>query len=150
MLIAQVVGRICGGALWGRVAKKQGSRLAIITVQLANIALALAMIFILGLSNPSNIVYVIVNFFVGISLPAVFVTFVYFSEITEIRKRPRFVVIESAISMPLAFASYLFGIIAEKFGFAPIYIILILGSTTILTVAISKLLKPEDIELINP
>jgi hypothetical protein len=125
MIIAQIVGRLVGGMFWGKVAKKQGSRISILIAQGVNVVIAIIMIVVLKMQNISNIFYIAINFIVGISIPAVLVSFIYVSEITPSPKRPKFMVIESAVLLPLSFASYLFGIIAEKFGFISIYVILI-------------------------
>lgn len=127
----------------------RGSRISIVVVQFINISIAIIMIVVLRMHNVSNFIYILINFIVGISLPAVLVAFVYVSEITPSRKRPRFMVIESAMLMPLSFASYLFGIIAEKFGFTSIYVILIVGAVIILAIAFLKMLKPKEIELLD-
>jgi hypothetical protein len=150
MIIAQVVGGLCGGVLWGKMAKIQGSRFAIIIVQMIKAILALIMIFILRLDNVTNFVYILIIFFIGLSLPSALVTFVYFSEITPDQLRPKFMAIQTSITMPLAFASYLFGLIADKAGFTSIYTISVVGATAILLIAITKLLKPNEISAINP
>ena len=149
LLIAQTVGRIGGGVLWGKVAKISGSRNAVIVIQICNIVTSAAMIAIVGQASVSTLIYIIVSFVVGIITPAVLVNFVYFSETTHIKKRPIFMTIEGLVSMPLAFVSYLFGAVAEKFGFAPIYISLIAGSAAILAVAVFKLLKKHEIDADN-
>lgn len=105
MLISQIVGRLGGGLLWGKVAKRSGSRTTIIIAHVINILIAISMIIIIGQNNVSNMIYMMINFIVGLSTPSVMAAFVYFSETTQIRKRPRFMTIESAISMPLAFAN---------------------------------------------
>lgn len=149
MIIAQIIGKLVGGALWGKFAKRKGSRISILVVQFINIAIAIIMIVVLRMHNVPNIIYILINFIVGISLPAVLVAFVYVSEITPSRKRPKFMVIESAMLMPLSFASYLFGVIAEKFGFTSIYVMLIFGAVFILLIAFFKMLKPMEIEVFN-
>ena len=133
----------------GKAAKKSGSRISIILVQAMNIIIAFIIIFILKLDNVSNIIYMLINFIVGLSMPAVLIAFVYFSEIASVKHRPKFMTIESIISMPLAFASYLFGMIAQRAGFIPIYIILIIGASIIGIIAIFKLLKPKEISSIG-
>jgi fucose permease len=51
--------------------------------------------------------------------------------------------------MPLAFVSYVFGAVAERYGFAPIYVSLIAGAVAILVIAIFKLLKRHEIDANN-
>lgn len=150
MIIAQVIGGLCGGVLWGKMAKIQGSRFAIIIVQVIKVVLALAMILILRLDNVTNFVYILIIFLIGLSLPSALVTFVYFSEITPNHLRPKFMAIQTSITMPLAFASYLFGVIADKAGFVSIYAISVIGAIIILAIAIFKLLKPKEIIAIEP
>lgn len=144
LLIAQIVGRIIGAAIWGRIAQKQGSRNAIIVAHVINIFIAISVIVAISQASIPIAIYMAVCFVVGLSTPAVMVNFVYFSQTTHTRKRPRFMTIESAVSMPLAFVSYLFGIIAKNFGFVPIYVVLIFGSLLILMIALFKLLKPSE------
>ncbi len=145
LLIAQIIGRIGGGVLWGKVAKISGSRNAIITVQILNIIAAAAMIAVVGSSNVSTLVYIIVSFAVGVITPGVMLNFVYFSETTHMKKRPVFMTVEGIISMPLAFVSYLFGKLSESVGFVPIYSILIAGACMIFAIAFFKLLKRHEI-----
>ena len=144
LIIAQIIGRICGGFMWGKVGKFSGSRNAIIMVQLCNIAAAAAMMAVVGHSSISTFIYVAVSFAVGIITPAVMLNFVYFSETTHMQKRPVFMTVEGVISMPLTFVSYIFGAVAEKFGFVPIYSALIIGSLSILAIAVFKLLKKHE------
>ena len=145
LLIAQIIGRIGGGVLWGRVAKKSGSRSTIIIIQICNILTAAAMIMIVGQSGVSTLIYIVISFIAGVMTPAVMLNFVYFAETTHITKRPVFMTVEGIISMPLAFVSFLFGAWAEKAGFVPMYSILIAGAVLILAIAVFKLLKPHEV-----
>jgi hypothetical protein len=98
------------------------------------------------MTNSTNFLYIAICFVVGLSTPAAILNFVYFAETTHMTKRPRFMTIESAVSLPLAFVSYLFGVVAEFFGFVPIYATLIAGSFCILMIALFKLLKPHEMD----
>ena len=149
LLIAQITGRIGGGVMWGQIAKRKGSRDAIIIIQVCNILMSLAMIAIVSGTGVSNFIYIAISFVAGVITPAVLMNFVYFSETTHMTKRPVFMTVEGLISMPLSFVSYLFGIIAEHFGFVPIYVCLIAGSVSILAIAVFKLLKRYEIDQNN-
>ena len=149
LIIAQITGRIIGGILWGKAAKKNGSRNSVIVIQIFNILTAAAMIAIVSSGCVSSLIYITISFIVGIITPSVMLNFVYFSETTHMTKRPVFMTIEGIVSMPLAFVSFLFGVWAEKEGFVPIYSILIAGAFAILTIAVFKLLKKHEISQEN-
>ena len=149
LIIAQIMGRIIGGILWGKAAKTKGSRNSVIVIQISNILTAAEMIAIVSSGCVSNIIYIIISLIVGVITPSVMLNFVYFSETTHMTKRPVFMTIEGIISMPLAFVSFLFGAWAEKSGFVPIYSILIVGAASILAIAVFKLLKKHEISQEN-
>jgi hypothetical protein len=102
------------------------------------------------LNNVESFIYLIISFIVGTSTPGFILAFAYFSEMAPTLKRPKYMAIESAFLLPLAFASYIFGVVADKVGFVPIYITLIIGAVSICLIALFKLLKPEELSIINP
>ena len=141
LVFLQISGNLIGGIIWGKVSSRFGNHRVIFTSQIFSFSIALfaVLLFIIRPAQlPAAILWplVLAN---GINMGN-WVGFInYTIDIVDEEERTIYLLINNLITFPFAFLPFLAGVIAQTFGYLPIFIISGLAASA--SLYLSRLLK---------
>jgi len=142
MIVIQTIGIIVGGALWGKICVKFGSRHVIRLSEILAIFIPILSLLCFLIKNPFLVMYTI-TFLIGIKNAGMIGYMNYLIEVTEENLRVYSMVVRSTLTFPLAFLNLFAGILVDKAGMAPLFFLQIMASA--ITVIFSFTLKSKKI-----
>lgn len=125
LILIQIIGSLLGGFLWGKISHRLGNHRVILISQSLGLLLALSVILLALLPHvamPAFLLWplVLIN---GINMAA-WIGFVnYTIDIVHAEERTVYMLIGNLMTFPFVFLAFLAGIIAQAFGYAPIFVI---------------------------
>jgi MFS family permease len=125
LIYLQMAGTLLGGIVWGNISHRFGNKYVIIISQIT--ALAVSVLVILShtfssLSTPYTLLWGMC-LLTGISVAAWIGYLNYTIDIADAGTRSTYLVMSSIITLPLAFLSFLSGLIADRIGLLPLFYI---------------------------
>jgi hypothetical protein len=125
LIVIQIIGSLLGGFVWGKVSHRLGNHRVIQFSQFLGLLLALTVILLTLLPRWVMPVYllwplVLVN---GVNMAAWIGFLSYTIDIVQPEERTVYMLISNLMTFPFAFLAFLAGIIAQSFGYAPIFVI---------------------------
>jgi MFS family permease len=125
LIVIQIIGSLLGGFVWGKVSHRLGNHRVIQFSQSLGLLLALTVILLILLPHWIMPVYllwplVLVN---GVNMAAWIGFLSYTIDIVQPEERTVYMLISNLMTFPFAFLAFLAGIIAQSFGYAPIFVI---------------------------
>lgn len=131
LIYVKIIGTILGGYIFATISERWGNKYTIMLVQVIKFiiaALALIMLLFNGSVYPVVIVYIAV-LLSGTFLGGVFMAFTsYRIDVTKEDDRAIYMVLQSIMILPFSFAQFFAGVIADKWGFVPLFTICIFAS----------------------
>lgn len=146
MIVIQTVGSITGGALWGAVCTKLGSRNVIRASEISALLIPLISLFALLLRNPSAAMYA-AAFLIGLKTGGFLGYTNYLIEVIDEKLRVYGIVARSTLIFPFSFIGLAAGILADKYGMTPLF--LIQAAVSVIAIVLSfglKAIKPVLLE----
>lgn len=132
LIVIQIIGSLLGGFLWGKISHRLGNHRVILFSQCLALLLALS-VFLLAIlpvgAMPAFLLWplVLIN---GVNMAA-WIGFVnYTIDIVPAEERTVYMLISNLMTFPFAFLAFLAGIIAQAFGYAPIFVISAIAAST--------------------
>lgn len=130
LIYVQIVGNLLGGALWGNISRRAGNKAVIAGGQVVSLlvpALALGCLAWPGSALASGLLTAAV--FINGTLKGNWLGFInYTMDLSCDSDRTVYLLLNSLIPFPLTFLSYLAGVVADGWGFAPLFVISAIGS----------------------
>lgn len=125
LVFLQIAGSLLGGVIWGKISSRFGNHRIILLSQVFSLGIAIYAILLFWLTSasiPAIILWplVIIN---GINMGSWLGFLNYTIDIVDEDERTIYLLISNLITFPFAFLAFLAGIIAQAFGYLPIFII---------------------------
>jgi MFS family permease len=132
LIYLQIVGSLVGGLVWGTISSRFGNKFVIMTSQVVGLTLpllALGCLMIKSLTIPYYILWIIVlgN---GMLKGSWLGYMNYTMDVSSEDNRTVFLLLNSLITFPLTFLSFIAGIIADHWGFVPLFILSAVAAVT--------------------
>lgn len=128
LVFMPVVGQIAAGLLWARVSRRWGYPMMMLMAQVLGVLSALINFACLGFSAmgwpvmaPLSLVMVLIS----INTPAYTGYFQHMVACVDADNRALYIVLASTMMAPLSLGTYFAGIICERWGYAPVYLIML-------------------------
>ncbi len=144
LIYIQILGSLVGGLIWGEISHRFGNRKVIAISQVLTLLLSLLAFFSLSLGVTTFPVILIWSMclLTGISMGSWMGFINYTIEIVDDEERPVYFVLTSIITFPFVFVPYFAGLIADFWGFIPLFAIV--GVFGMINAALSMGLKPSE------
>ena len=145
LIVIQIIGSLAGGFLWGKISHRLGNHRVILISQSLGLLLALSVILLAmlpRLAMPAFLLWplVLVN---GINMAA-WIGFVnYTIDIVHAEERTVYMLISNLMTFPFAFLPFFAGIVAQSFGYAPIFAISAIAAS-MAVIRATRLKAPES------
>ncbi len=141
LIYLQITGGLVGGIVWGHISSKIGNKYVIYAAQMMGLLMplyALALHFLRNSNLPWQLLMplVLVN---GISMGSWMGVANYTIDIVDEKDRPEYLLLNSLITFPLTILAFIAGIVADKVGFIPLF--LISSSTAGIGIFLARKLK---------
>jgi len=141
LIYVQIIGGLLGGIVWGNISSRMGNKFVIMISQMVGLVLpilALGCLLLKGFSLPYFILWPIVlaN---GMNMGSWLGYLNYTMDVVNEEERTIYLLLNSLITFPLTFLSYFAGILADHWGFVPLF--MISGTTAIIAICLSYRLK---------
>ncbi|MCM8900963.1 MFS transporter [Caldicoprobacter algeriensis] len=147
LIYIQIIGSLIGGLFWGNISHRLGNKYIILISQIINFTLPSLALISLGLHKFIPPLFFLVPMCVlgGINKGAWMGYTNYTIDITDEENRPVYFVLTSLITFPTTFLPYIAGIIADAWGFIPLFIIGMAAASIAINLALA-LKTPHRIE----
>lgn len=119
LVTAQTAGSLTGGLVWGVVSHRLGNR-RIILINQCNIFLIMTLALVAALTGAFWLAFPL-SLFSGITFSSWMGYPNYIIDITDEGRRSQYLVMSSLVSLPTTFMPWIAGLLAEKFGFVPLF-----------------------------
>ncbi|NLX70544.1 MAG: MFS transporter [Clostridiales bacterium] len=145
MIYIQIIGSLIGGFFWGSVSQHMGNRYVILVSMIISCIIPSLGLISLGIHRTVSPLVVLVPMclLAGINKGSWMGYTNYTIDVVDEENRPAYFVLTSLITFPTTFLAYLVGVMADAFGFVPLFIIHL--STAIIATGLALTLKsPND------
>jgi hypothetical protein len=147
LIVIQIIGSLLGGFLWGKISQRIGNHRVILISQSLGLILALSVILLAMAPHGMMPVYllwplVLAN---GINMASWIGFLSYIIDIIPPEERTVYMLISNLLTFPFAFLTFLAGIIAQSFGYAPIFAISAIAAC--MAVIRAARLKAPDVQV---
>jgi MFS family permease len=145
IIYLQIIGSLIGGLFWGNISQRMGNRYVILISRIISFIIPLLGLVSLGIYRIASPMLVLVPMCIlaGINKGAWMGYTNYTIDVVDEENRPSYFVLTSLITFPTTFLPYLAGIMADTFGFVPLFIINIITSIAATGLALT-LKSPVD------
>lgn len=142
LIYTQIVGTLIGGIIWGNISHRLGNKYVIMTSQVIIFILSLLVLISSPLSNYVDPFWLAaaMSLLTGLSMGAWMGFVNYTIDVTEEAERPIYFVLTSVITLPLTLLPFFSGLLADAWGFIPLFLISM--GAAILAFIIALGLKP--------
>lgn len=130
LVFMPVAGQVIAGLIWSRVSRRLGYPAIMLSAQGIGVLCSLLSFLSLGLSSAGISPLIPLSatmILIGINTPAYIGFFHHMMEAVEEQRRALTMVLASLVLAPLAFGTTLAGWLCERFGYAPVYAIMLIG-----------------------
>lgn len=141
LIYVQIIGGLVGGIVWGNISSRMGNKFVIMISQIIGLILpilALGCLLLKGFSLPYFILWPIA-FANGLNMGSWLGFMNYTMDVVNEEERTIYLLLNSLITFPLTLLSYFAGILADQWGFIPLFAIS--GTSAIIAIYLSRRLK---------
>ncbi len=143
LIIAQSIGTPMGGWLWGQVCDRMGCKTGIkfagVNILLISTLPLLAIVF----TGVSPLLFILpAMFLAGVNGGVWTCSYLYTVQVVRPTSRPACLVLVSLVTLPATFSSYAAGLIIQKFGYVPLFVVCVLISA--ISIAFSCTIRPIE------
>ncbi|ADL53873.1 MFS transporter [Clostridium cellulovorans] len=124
LVVCQVLGSMIGGFLWGKISKRFGNRNVIVTAEIIGLAVAISTLICLLTNTYINTFPIMCGIIIvaGAKTGAWLGYGNYMFDVVGEKNRIDYMTLNTIVLFPLAFCSYLAGLVNDLFGFYPLII----------------------------
>ncbi len=147
LVFMPVIGQTTAGLLWSQVCKRLGYPTMMLMAEGAGVLCALMNLLCLGVASSGGDVMLplsITMVLIAINKPA----YTGFTQQVVImapeEQRPSFIVLTGLVLAPMAFGTTLAGFVAERFGYLPVYLTMLLSGLLGFTLVFRQFFRPNS------
>lgn len=133
LVTAQMAGSLSGGLVWGFVSHRLGNS-RIIQLNQCNILTIMALATVASFTGAAWLAFPLA-FLAGITFSSWLGYPNYIIDTMDEAKRPQYLVMSSLVGLPFTLMPWVAGMLAERFGFVPVFLLCIAAATASLTLS---------------